>query len=217
MNDASSSLPYLESHQRDIGDYIARVRENTESRFGAGWWGVWDQYVQVPATGHIVDFGAGSGRLLELLRTKYPTAALTGVELHPALLEIARAAAERIGASIIQADLGQPLPLETGSVDAVVSSMSFHELPYPPALLANAARILKPGGSLILLDIVKSSLESYLGQKQLSRDTLDHFREHCLFTADDLSFLVRSAGLVVREAVLRSGGKFAMIVAAKPD
>lgn len=216
MNDAGSSLPHLERHQREIGEYIARVRENTESRFGPGWWGVWDQHVKVPEAGHIVDFGAGSGRLLELLRGRYPKARLTGVELHPALLEIARTAAKPIGATVIEADLGQPVPIKAADVDVVVSSMSFHELPYPPALLENAARILKPGGALVLLDIVKCPLESYLDKKTLSRDTLDHFREHCLFTADDIGFLMRSAGLSVKETVLRSGGRFAMIVAAKP-
>lgn len=214
MND--SSLPHLEKHQREIGEYIARVRENTESRFGSGWWGVWDQYVKLPAKGRIVDFGAGSGRLLEMLRARHPDAELIGVELHPALLEIAQTAAQGINGRVIQADLGQPLPIEPASTDVVVSSMSFHELPYPPALLENAAHILKPGGSLVMLDIVKQPLETYLDRKALSRDTLDHFREHCLFTPEDLGFLVRAAGLVVREIVLRSGGRFAMVVAAKP-
>lgn len=211
-----SSLPHLERHQREIGEYIARVRENTDSRFGAGWWGVWDQYVKLPPRGRIVDFGAGSGRLLELLRQRYAEAELIGVELHPALLEIAAAAAKAVSGKVIQGDLGQPLAIDAASTDVVVSSMSFHELPYPPALLENATRILKPGGWLVMLDIVKAPLEAYLDRKTLSRDTLDHFREHCLFTADDLGFLIRSAGLAVKETVLRSGGRFAMIVAQKP-
>ncbi|MDX2222676.1 MAG: class I SAM-dependent methyltransferase [Rhodospirillaceae bacterium] len=210
------SLPHLERHQREIGEYVARVRENADARFGPGWWGVWDQHVTLPADGHVVDFGAGTGRLLELLRARYPQAALTGVELHPALLAIAREAATTIGASIIQADLGLPLPISPASADVAVSSMSFHELPYPPALLANAARILKPGGFFVMLDIVKCPLETYLDKKALSPDTLDHFREHCLFAPEDLAFMIRTSGLAVKEVVLRAGGRFAMIVAVKP-
>lgn len=210
------SLPHLERHQREIGEYVARVRENADARFGPGWWGVWDQHVTLPPSGHVVDFGAGTGRLLELLRARYPKATLTGVELHPALLAIARDSATAIGATILNADLGLPVPLPDASADVVVSSMSFHELPYPPALLDNAARLLKPGGFFVMLDIVKCALEAYLDKKAPSPDTLDHFREHCLFAPEDLAFLVRTAGLAVKEVVLRSGGRFAMIVAEKP-
>jgi SAM-dependent methyltransferase len=206
----------LERHQREIGEYVARVKENANSRFGPGWWGVWDQHVALPPAGRVADFGAGTGRLLELLRARYPKAELIGVELHPALLAIARAAAEPIGATILQADLGLPVPIADASVDVVVSSMSFHELPYPPALLQNAARILRPGGSFVILDIVKIPLEAYLDKKTLSQDTLDHFREHCLFAPEDLAFLIRNSGLQVKETVLRSGGRVAMIVAGKP-
>ena len=150
--------------------------------------------------------------LLDLLRARCPSARLIGVELHPALVAMAREVAARVHAEVVEADLGLPLPLADGLADVVVSALSFHELPHPPELLVNAARLLKPGGRLVLLDIVKWPLEAYLDGKALTRDTLDHFREHCLFTMDDLLFLFRRVGLRVVEALLRREGRYALIV-----
>lgn len=215
------SFAHLERHQRNIEEYRTNVVASVESRYGPAWWGAWDQHVSLPDEGHIIDLGMGSGYLLEQLRERYPNAALTGVELHPKLLEIGRPAAERCNAAVVEADLGIPVPLEDESADVVVSALTLHELPFPPALVANASRLLKPGGLLVLFDIVKWPLSTYLGTKgpdpkPVTPDTIDHFREHCLFTADDLAFLATDAGLSVLEVVGRSNGKFAMVFATKP-
>ena len=214
------SFDYLERHQRDIDEYRTNVVASVESRYGSAWWGAWDQHVNLPKDGSIIDLGMGSGYLLEQLRDRYPNAKLTGVELHPKLLEIGRPAAERCNATVVEADLGIPVPVADASADVVVSALTLHELPYPPALIANASRLLQPGGILVLFDIVKWPLSTYLGSKgpnpkPVAPDTIDHFREHCLFTADDLAFLAMDAGLSVLEVVGRSNGKFAMVFATK--
>lgn len=216
------SLAHLERHQRNIEEYRTNVVASVESRYGSAWWGAWDQHVRLPDDGSLIDLGMGSGYLLEQLREHYPTAALTGVELHPKLLEIGRPAAARCNAKVVEADLGIPVPLDDGIADVVVSALTLHELPYPPALIANASRLLRPGGILVLFDIVKWPLSTYLGTKgpdpkPVNPDTIDHFREHCLFTADDLAFLATDAGLSVLEVVGRSNGKFAMVFAIKPE
>jgi SAM-dependent methyltransferase len=215
------SFEYLERHQRNVDEYRKNVLESVESRYGPAWWGAWAQHVGLPQDGSIIDLGMGTGYLLEQLRERYPEANLTGVELHPKLLEIGRPAAERCNAKVVKADLGIPVPIEDSTADVVVSALTFHELPYPPALLENASRLLRSGGTLVLFDIVKWPLEVYLGTKgpapkEVSPDTIDHFREHCLFTADDLVCLVEYAGLSVVEVVGRSNGKFAMVFATKP-
>jgi SAM-dependent methyltransferase len=172
--------------------------------------------VDAPADGTYVDLGAGSGTFLAKLRQRLPKARLVGVELHPEMADLARANLGDPDIRILDADLAVPLPLEAESVDVVSSSLTLHELPHPPDLLANAARILRPGGQLVLFDIVKWPLSTYMQGRELDRDALDHFREHCLFTPDDLAWLVRHAGFEVQEVIGRNDGRFAMVIARKP-
>lgn len=209
------SLPHLERHQRDLEEYKTNVRQSADARFGAAWWGAWEQHVHPAHGATIVDLGAGSGMLLGRLRERFPTAKLVGVDLHPEMLAVAREHLVGSNVELVQADLATPIPIADGSVDVVVSALTFHELPHPPDLLANAARILRPGGHLVLFDIVKWPLAHYLEGKELSRDTLDHFREHCLFTAEDLAWLVKHAGFEVQEVIGRSGGRFAQVFAVR--
>ena len=68
----------------------------------------------------------------------------------------------------------------------------------------------------VLYDWVKRPLQSYLGDKALDAGLLQHFREHCLFSSDDLTFLVERAGMSICEVVGRRGGNYAIIVARKP-
>lgn len=210
------SFEHLERHQRDLDAYRSNVRNSAEVRFGPGWWGPWDQYVDLPEGGHIVDLGCGPGTLLGRLRARNPEARLTGVELHPALLEEAQQHLADAQVSLIQGDLAVPVVIPDASVDVVVSSLSFHELPHPPHLLENAARILAPGGTFVLFDIVKWPLATYMQGKELTQDTLDHYREHCLFSAEDLAWLVQAHGLEVQEVFTRHSGRFAYLFAQKP-
>lgn len=213
------SMDFLERHLRDIDAYSASVSQSAPRRYDAAFWGLWEQHAQLPEHGVLVDLGAGSGHLLSEVRKRHPVATLRGVELHPRMLALFQAAAEQANLEVVHADIGHELPLDAASADVVTSVLSFHELPYPPALLAQAARLLKPGGRLLLVDIVKMPLAHYLQnmrEADLSEDTLAHFREHCLFTPEDLAHLVRLHGLVVDEVALRKNGMFAVVMAHKP-
>src|SRR5205823_1465834 len=67
---------------------------------------------------------------------------------------LANAAAEAVTVDLITADM-RVLPLATGSVDVVVSSLAIHNIPDDPGRMravAEAARVLRPGGRLVLAD-----------------------------------------------------------------
>ncbi len=209
-------MQHLRAHHGDFEAFRDVMIETSAGRFGPIWWGVIDQHVQLPDEAVVVDLGTGPGLLLEQLRGRLPGAELLGVEVQPAMLEAARGVAERCGARLIEADLAGPLPLGDGLADLVLAVMSFHELPHPPALLEHAARLAKPGGYFVLYDWVKRPLEHYLGDGVLDEGLLQHFREHCLFSADDLEFLVRRAGFEILEVVGRRGGRYAIVVGRKP-
>lgn len=209
-----SSLQHLSGHHGDFAAFRDLMVETSAGRFGPLWWGVWDQFIHAPET--VVDLGTGPGLLLPMLREKLPRARIIGVDMQPLMLETAQENATAAGAELVEADLAQPLPLPDGLADVVTLVMVFHELTFPPPLLEEVLRILKPGGQVVLYDWVKRPLEDYLGEDVLDEQQLQHFREHCLFSDQDLDFLFRRAGFQVQERIGRRGGRFAMLVAQKP-
>lgn len=103
----------------------------------------------------IADLGCGFGKSTWPLKQAFPDAEVFGVDLAAPCLELAaeRAAARRLPIRFRQAD-ACATGLEGGSFDLVTSTMLVHELPAEvlPTLLAEAARLLAPGGVLAFLD-----------------------------------------------------------------
>lgn len=96
----------------------------------------------------LLDVGCGTGRLLERLRRAYPTSKLVGVDAAEGMV---KAAARRPGvlASVVTAEA---LPIAPGSVDLLFTTMSFHHWADQRRGLAEAQRVLAPGGRLLLAD-----------------------------------------------------------------
>ena len=95
----------------------------------------------------VLDAGCGAGPLMAALHSK--GAEVTGFDASAAMIELAR---QRLGeeATLLVADLSQPLPFTDGAFDDVVASLVLHYLQDWSAPLAELRRILKPGGRLIL-------------------------------------------------------------------
>lgn len=217
MTDPLPSLEHIRRHHGDFDAFHQVMIDTSVGRFGPIWWGVWDQHVAPAPDADVVDLGTGPGLLLPMLRARIPDGRLIGVEMQPSMLATAELKAAEAGAELLVADLAEPLPLDDDVADVVTAVMVFHELAHPPPLLDEARRLLRPGGVLVLYDWVNRPLRHYLAADQeLTPDTLQHFREHCLFATDDLAFLIERAGFTIREVVGRRGGNFAIIVAELP-
>lgn len=101
--------------------------------------------------GRILDLGCGTGQLTERLAEHFSTAQVIGLDYSPGMLG---EAVVRLGqhAPLTRAD-AQRLPLATGSVDVVTCSESFHWYPDQRLALSEIARVLRPGGRLLLASI----------------------------------------------------------------
>jgi ArsR family transcriptional regulator len=107
----------------------------------------------------LVDLGTGTGRMLELFADRFRRG--LGLDLSPAMLAYARANLERAGLAHVQVRQGDifDLPLPDQSADAVVMHQVLHFLSDPQPAIREAARVLAPGGRLLIVDFAPHELE----------------------------------------------------------
>lgn len=103
----------------------------------------------------ILDVGCGTGTLMLLMRKKYPSVFISGVDGDTQILSQAREKAKQEKAGItFQLSRAEKLPFKDNSFDRVTSSLVFHHL--TPAgkkqALSEIHRILKPEGRFLLMD-----------------------------------------------------------------
>jgi len=107
----------------------------------------------VPAPRRILDVGCGTGYLLGRLAARVPQAeALAGIDAAPAMIGVARGAATD-GRLRFVVGTAERLPWPAASFDLVVSTTSFDHWADQRAGLAECARVLAPGGCLVLADL----------------------------------------------------------------
>lgn len=220
MSDAT--LGHLQRHHGDFGVFRDKMILSYRGRFDAVFWGVWDRWVHptLPAEPTFLDLGTGPGTTLRDLLERYPSARAVGVDVQPAMLESAEALAADLGARarIVTADVANPpIPtLEEGAFDAVVVSFVLHEMHLPQQALAETARVLAPGGRVVVYDASRQPLRRYVdGALDGTVEQILHFAEHCRYTPEDFVFLAESAGLVPDEVLTRSGGSKTLMVLHK--
>ncbi|MCP5084323.1 MAG: metalloregulator ArsR/SmtB family transcription factor [Alphaproteobacteria bacterium] len=116
----------------------------------------------------LLDIGTGTGRVLELFAPHAERA--TGLDASHEMLAIARQRMEEADlrhAQVRHGDLYQ-LPLQAGTVDLVIIHQVLHFLDDPASALAEAARVLKPGGRLLVVDFAPHEQE-FLREEQQHR------------------------------------------------
>ena len=118
---------------------------------------------------HLVDLGTGSGRMLTLLAGEAKTA--IGLDLSQHMLNVARARSHDAGLETIDFRHGDiyETRLPAASADLVIVHQVLHFLADPGRAISEAARLLKPGGRLLIADFEHHDLEIMREQYQHRR------------------------------------------------
>ena len=108
--------------------------------------------------GQLVDIGTGTGRMLELFGPRAKVA--IGIDRSSDMLRLARVKLEAAGiaSSLRQGDM-YALPLGDRSADTIVIHQVLHYAHSPAAAIAEAARVLGPGGTLLIVDFAAHERE----------------------------------------------------------
>jgi SAM-dependent methyltransferase len=118
-------------------------------------------YSEVKPGQVVLDLGSGAGiDLLLAARKVGPTGRVIGVDMTDEMLAKAREniAAARLENVEVRKGIIEELPVETGSVDWVISNCVINLSPEKPRVFAEIARVLRPGGSMLVSDIVAQDL-----------------------------------------------------------
>ncbi len=108
------------------------------------------------------DLGCGTGQIAEAIAPHVKR--VIAVDSSAAMLKSAKARLKsQTNVDLRRGEL-QALPIDDKTLDAAVLMMVLHHIPEPGAVLAEAARALKPGGKLLILDIAQHDRREYQAQ-----------------------------------------------------
>lgn len=151
----------------------------------------------------LLDIGTGTGRILEVLAPRVGQA--LGIDLSREMLALARVNLERAGlanARVRRGDMYQ-LALADGSFDAVVIHQVLHYADRPAAAIAEAARVLRPRGLLVVVDLAPHNLEFLRAE---------HAHRRLGFADDEIVDWCRNAGLEPARPRLLPGDPLTVVI-----
>ena len=153
--DAAALREVLQKRRRDAQEYFNRIagRLDRAQCPGRTWGAVGPLLAQLVPRKVIADLGAGEGWLSQLLAQKAEQ--VIAVDNSPKMVEFATAefkAKQIANLEYRLGDLADP-PIAPGTVDIAIMSQALHHAVNPAEAIAAAARILRPGGLFLILDL----------------------------------------------------------------
>lgn len=175
---------------KHAGDFDKRIAWWERRLFEGG-----REWVCARASGDVLEIGTGTGRNLGLLPKGVR---LTGIELSPAMLEIARRRAADLGlAADLRVGDAQALDFPANRFDTVVSTLTLCSIPDARRAIAEGKRVLRPGGRIVMMEHVRSPSMPVRAVQQALNPLAVRFQADHL-TREPLDYL-RAEGFEIEE------------------
>jgi ArsR family transcriptional regulator len=141
----------------------------------------------VPADWVVADLGCGTGTIAQSLSPYLSRGKVIGIDQSEAMLKAARKrTAELLNVEVKRGDL-EELPLDDGSCDAALLVLVLAYVADPAAVIREIARVLKPGGRAVIVDLLPHDREEF--RRQLGQQTMG-------FDPGEMTRMFNDAGLV---------------------
>lgn len=164
------------------------------------------------AVGRVLEVAIGTGRNLGCYP---PEVDLVGIDVSPKMLDVARTRANGLSRRVeLQVADAQSLPFEEATFDMVVATLTLCSIPQDRRALAEVARVLRPGGRLVLLDHVASPVRAVRAVQRVLDPLMVRFMGDHLLREPQAG--VQQAGLVIDELTRSKWGIVARLRAHKP-
>lgn len=126
---------------------------------GRSWKALAEALIKVLNYKVVADLGAGEGTLSQLIARRAEK--VIAVDMSPKMVEFGQALAIRNGLDNLEYRLGdiEEPPIREGEVDLAILSQALHHAEHPQRAIDAAFRVLRPGGRLIVLDLLQHSFE----------------------------------------------------------
>ncbi len=152
----------------------------------------------------LLDVACGTGSFLAQVLTAYPRLQVTGLDLSPAYADEARATLAGWPRTEVVRASADAMPFEGGSFNTLSCIYLFHELPprVRVAVMGEMARVLKPGGTLVLADSIQTGDTPTLDRMLDFFPVGFHEPFYASWMTTDIARLAEDAGLEIVETEL---------------
>ena len=198
IGEAGSELPEREKDRSSLRHILRKRKDQVRAYFdelagkfgreyvpGRSWKGLAEAMLKILNYDTVADLGAGEGTLSQLIAQRAKK--VIAVDNSERMVKFGQNLAKENGLPNLEYRLGdiESPPIDDSSVDLAILSQALHHAEHPSKALSETHRILKPGGRLIVLDLLQHTFEK---ARELYFDTWLGFPEA------ELAEMITSAG-----------------------
>jgi len=159
--DRAALRPALRKRQDKMRRYFDELAGKFGRQYvpGRSWKGIAEALLKLMPPMVIADLGAGEGTIAQLMAQR--ARRVIAIDNSEKMVEFGSELARKHGIDNLQYRLGdlEDVPIRSGTVDLAFLSQALHHAPHPERAIAEARRILKPGGRLAILDLNRHRFE----------------------------------------------------------